>query len=154
MRFFLAISECFSCFERRLTQHGLEFTHSTYLMHRLFIIEDQTAIREMLEFAARHGITVLNSPSTIDADYRGEIKVALINHGKESFSVELGDRIAQGVISLAVRCRDLEVKNVEKNMSFKKLGFIVCTVLILLYLFFNWRMIKIHRNLNKVLKEK
>jgi dUTP pyrophosphatase len=72
-------------------------------------------IRPRSGLAARHGITVLNSPSTIDADYRGEIKVALINFGKEPVEVALGDRIAQGVISLAVRCRDLEVKNVERG---------------------------------------
>jgi dUTP pyrophosphatase len=49
--------------------------------------------------AFKHGITVLNSPGTIDADYRGELKVLLINHGNEAFEVKDGERIAQMVIS-------------------------------------------------------
>ena len=49
--------------------------------------------------AARHGVTVLNSPGTIDADYRGEVMVILINHGDEPFHVRRGDRIAQMVVA-------------------------------------------------------
>ena len=45
--------------------------------------------------AAKHGVTVLNAPGIIDADYRGEVKVILINHGKSDYSVKKGDRIAQ-----------------------------------------------------------
>ena len=56
-------------------------------------------VRPRSGLAARHGITVLNTPGTIDADYRGEIAVILINHGAESFSVTRGMRIAQLVIS-------------------------------------------------------
>lgn len=48
--------------------------------------------------AAKHGVTVLNAPGTIDADYRGEIKVCLINHGQETYTVRPGDRIAQLVV--------------------------------------------------------
>lgn len=48
--------------------------------------------------AAKHGVTVLNTPGTIDADYRGEIKVCLINHGDKPYSVKPGDRIAQLLI--------------------------------------------------------
>ncbi len=48
--------------------------------------------------ALKHGITVLNSPGTIDADYRGEIKIILINHGKAPFVVKRGERIAQLVV--------------------------------------------------------
>lgn len=55
-------------------------------------------VRPRSGLAARHGITVLNAPGTIDADYRGEIAVILINHGRESFSVTRGMRIAQLVI--------------------------------------------------------
>jgi dUTP pyrophosphatase len=47
----------------------------------------------------RHGVTVLNSPGTIDADYRGEVKVLLVNHGQEPFAVERGERIAQLVVA-------------------------------------------------------
>lgn len=53
--------------------------------------------------AARHGVTVLNSPGTIDADYRGECKVILINHGTEPFVITRGERIAQLVIAQHAR---------------------------------------------------
>jgi dUTP pyrophosphatase len=52
-------------------------------------------IRPRSGMAAKHGVTVLNSPGTIDSDYRGEIKVILINHGPKTFSISPGDRIAQ-----------------------------------------------------------
>jgi dUTP pyrophosphatase len=55
-------------------------------------------IRPRSGLAAKHGVTVLNSPGTIDSDYRGEIKVILINHGPETFSINPGDRIAQMVL--------------------------------------------------------
>jgi len=56
-------------------------------------------IRPRSGLALKHGITVLNSPGTIDSDYRGEIKVILINLGDKPFKIENGDRIAQAVIS-------------------------------------------------------
>ncbi|TNE51332.1 MAG: dUTP diphosphatase [Deltaproteobacteria bacterium] len=59
----------------------------------------EAQIRPRSGLAFRHGITVLNSPGTIDADYRGEIKVLLINLGDESFLIEPGERIAQMVIA-------------------------------------------------------
>jgi dUTP pyrophosphatase len=52
-----------------------------------------------------HGITVLNSPGTIDSDYRGEVRVILINHGREPFTIRHGDRIAQIVFAPAARAR-------------------------------------------------
>ena len=55
-------------------------------------------IRPRSGLAAKYGVTVLNSPGTIDSDYRGEIKVILINHGPQTFSVDPGDRIAQLVV--------------------------------------------------------
>lgn len=58
----------------------------------------EAQIRPRSGLAIKHGVTVLNSPGTIDADYRGEIKVILINHGKEPFTVERGMRIAQMVV--------------------------------------------------------
>ena len=58
----------------------------------------EAQIRPRSGLAAKHGITVLNAPGTIDAGYRGEIKVILINHGKEDFSIYPGMRIAQMVI--------------------------------------------------------
>ncbi|WP_022836211.1 dUTP diphosphatase [Salisaeta longa] len=56
-------------------------------------------IRPRSGWAHRHGITVLNSPGTIDADYRGEVQVLLINHGAEAFTIERGARIAQLVVA-------------------------------------------------------
>lgn len=59
----------------------------------------EAQIRPRSGLAAKHGVTVLNSPGTIDADYRGEIKIILINHSKEDFVIERGMRIAQMVIA-------------------------------------------------------
>jgi dUTP pyrophosphatase len=56
-------------------------------------------VRPRSGLALKHGITVLNAPGTIDADYRGEVSVVLINHGSESFVIRRGDRIAQLVIA-------------------------------------------------------
>lgn len=58
----------------------------------------EAQIRPRSGLAVKHGVTVLNTPGTIDADYRGEIKVILINHGKEPFTIERGMRIAQMVV--------------------------------------------------------
>lgn len=59
----------------------------------------EAQIRPRSGLAFKHGITMLNSPGTIDSDYRGEVKVLAINHGKEPFTVHFGDRIAQMVIA-------------------------------------------------------
>ena len=59
--------------------------------------------------ALKHGVTVLNSPGTIDADYRGEIGVMLINHGSETFTVTRGMRIAQMVVAPVTRLAWTEV---------------------------------------------
>jgi dUTP pyrophosphatase len=56
-------------------------------------------VRPRSGLALKHGITVLNSPGTVDADYRGEVSVVLINHGAEPFVIHRGDRIAQLVIA-------------------------------------------------------
>lgn len=58
-------------------------------------IELEAQIRPRSGLAYKHGITCLNSPGTIDADYRGEVKVLLINHGQAPFTIERGERIAQ-----------------------------------------------------------
>jgi dUTP pyrophosphatase len=65
----------------------------------------EAQIRPRSGLALKHGITVLNSPGTIDADYRGEIKVLLINFGTEEFLIQNGDRIAQMVIA---KCEQAE----------------------------------------------
>ena len=59
----------------------------------------EAQIRPRSGLAAKHGITVLNTPGTIDSDYRGEIKVILINHGAQDFIIERGMRIAQMIIA-------------------------------------------------------
>jgi len=65
----------------------------------------EAQIRPRSGLALAHGVTVLNSPGTVDADYRGEVKVILINHGSSAFSVRPGDRIAQIVFAAAARAR-------------------------------------------------
>jgi dUTP pyrophosphatase len=59
----------------------------------------EAQIRPRSGLAFKHGITIINSPGTIDADYRGELKIALINHSNIDFVIKNGDRIAQMVIS-------------------------------------------------------
>ncbi len=61
-------------------------------------------VRPRSGLALRFGVTVLNSPGTIDSDYRGEVGVILINHGDEAFEIRRGDRIAQFVIAATVEC--------------------------------------------------
>jgi len=67
-------------------------------------------VRPRSGLAFKHGVTVLNSPGTIDADYRGEIGVLLINHGTQPFTVENGERIAQLVLA---RYERIEWKETE-----------------------------------------
>ena len=69
----------------------------------------EAQVRPRSGLALKHGVTVLNSPGTIDSDYRGEIKVPLINHGAADFVIARGDRIAQLVIAAVTQARWLEV---------------------------------------------
>lgn len=59
----------------------------------------EAQIRPRSGLAYKHGISVVNTPGTIDADYRGEVKILLINHGQEDFTINRGDRIAQMIIA-------------------------------------------------------
>lgn len=61
-------------------------------------------VRPRSGLALKHGITVLNSPGTVDSDYRGEIGVVLINHGENDFEINFGDRIAQLIIAKYEHC--------------------------------------------------
>ena len=70
----------------------------------------EAQIRPRSGLAYKHGITVLNSPGTIDADYRGDVGVLLINHGREAFTVEDGMRVAQMVVA---QYSQFEWKSVE-----------------------------------------
>ncbi|HLT48276.1 MAG TPA: dUTP diphosphatase [Rubricoccaceae bacterium] len=72
-------------------------------------------VRPRSGLAARHGVTVLNSPGTIDADYRGEVKVLLINHGREPFAITRGERIAQLVVARYVPVRFERVAALEET---------------------------------------
>ncbi|MFZ8836593.1 MAG: dUTP diphosphatase [Flavobacteriales bacterium] len=72
-------------------------------------------VRPRSGLAFKHGVTVLNAPGTIDADYRGEIGVLLINHGKSSFTVENGERIAQLVLARYERIAWKETENLPES---------------------------------------
>jgi dUTP diphosphatase len=65
----------------------------------------EAQVRPRSGLAAKHGVTVLNAPGTIDADYRGEISVILINHGETPFVIRRGERIAQMVIAPVVQAQ-------------------------------------------------
>lgn len=69
----------------------------------------EAQVRPRSGLAVKHGVTVLNAPGTIDSDYRGEIKVPLINHGTADFIIQRGDRIAQLIVAAVVRATVLEV---------------------------------------------
>jgi dUTP pyrophosphatase len=72
-------------------------------------------VRPRSGLALRHGITVLNAPGTIDPDFRGEVKVLLVNHGDEPFVIRSGDRIAQLVIAPVVRVDLVEVDTLTSS---------------------------------------
>lgn len=79
-------------------------------------------IRPRSGLALKHGVTVLNTPATIDSDYTGEIRVILINHGDEVFSIKKGDRIAQGVICKVYHA-DFEIVDALDNTERGNGGF-------------------------------
>lgn len=81
-------------------------------------IEGQVRPRSGLSL--KYGITVLNSPGTIDSDYRGEIKVILINHGNEDFLIKNNDRIAQLVFNEVVKVSFKEVNNLDQTSRDQK----------------------------------
>jgi dUTP pyrophosphatase len=75
----------------------------------------EAQVRPRSGLAARHGVTVLNAPGTIDADYRGEIQVLLVNLGREPVTIERGMRIAQLVIAPVTRVRLREVEALDET---------------------------------------
>lgn len=75
----------------------------------------EAQVRPRSGLAAKSGITVLNSPGTIDADYRGEIKIILVNLSKEAFSIHNGDRVAQMIISRHEQAEWLETVQLEES---------------------------------------
>ncbi len=90
--------------ERKLIGTGLAFE-----IERGYEVQ----IRPRSGLAFKHGITVLNSPGTIDSDYRGEIKVLLINLGSEPFEIKCGERIAQAVVAPVIQAEIVEVENLS-----------------------------------------
>ena len=77
-------------------------------------------IRPRSGLASKNSISVLNTPGTIDSDYRGEIKIILINLGKKSFVVKSGDRIAQMILCPVAKGKLKEVKNLPKTVRGKE----------------------------------
>lgn len=75
----------------------------------------EAQVRPRSGLAAKFGVTVLNAPGTIDADYRGEVKVVLINHGKAPFVIRRGDRIAQMVIAALAPTAVVEMAQLEET---------------------------------------
>ncbi len=92
--------------ERKLISTGLSFEIP-------FGYEIQ--IRPRSGLAYKYGITVLNTPGTIDSDYRGEIKVLLINHSNEDFEIKQNERIAQAIIKEVIQAEFIEVDELSET---------------------------------------
>ena len=75
----------------------------------------EAQIRPRSGLAIKHGITIINSPGTIDADYRGEVKIGIINLGKNQYTINRGDRIAQMVIKKAYQANILQTTRLDKT---------------------------------------
>lgn len=73
-------------------------------------------VRPRSGLAANHSIGILNSPGTIDSDYRGEVKIILMNFGKENFKISKGDRIAQLIVSKVYTAKIEEVKDLNSSI--------------------------------------
>ena len=75
----------------------------------------EVQVRPRSGLALKHGISLPNAPGTIDSDYRGELKIILINHGSDDFAVRRGDRIAQLVLAPVTRASWLEVDDLDET---------------------------------------
>ena len=94
-----------SSLERALVPTGLYFqVHEDY----------ELQIRPRSGLAAKYGLTVLNTPGTVDSNYRGEVKIILINLSKDKYTIKRGDRIAQGVISYVLKQKWGKLKKVKR----------------------------------------
>ena len=76
----------------------------------------EAQVRPRSGLALKNGITCLNSPGTVDSDYRGEVKVILVNHGEEDFTIRRGDRIAQLIIAPVVQAAWAEVESLDETV--------------------------------------
>jgi dUTP pyrophosphatase len=72
-------------------------------------------VRPRSGLAVKHGVTIVNAPGTIDSDYRGEIKIGLINLGAETYTIQRGDRIAQLILAPVARVRLVQVEELEQT---------------------------------------
>tara|TARA_R100001086_G_scaffold151633_1_gene80644 strand:- start:1553 stop:2170 length:618 start_codon:yes stop_codon:yes gene_type:complete len=91
--------------ERKLIPTGLSFEiHPEY----------ELQVRPRSGLALKHGLTVLNTPGTVDSNYRGEVKIILVNLSNENYTIKRGDRIAQGVISYVLKSKWSSLKKVTK----------------------------------------
>lgn len=113
--------DLFSDTNKTLLPGTFTFIPLGFCMEMDFDFEAQ--IRPRSGLAGKYGITVLNSPGTIDADYRGEIKVILINHSSNSFRITKGMRIAQMLFSKVEQTELKEVKKDLKETERKTKGF-------------------------------
>ena len=84
-----------------------------------FSKEYEIQIRPRSGLAAKNNISVLNTPGTIDSDYRGEIKVIIYNHGNENFLISNGDRIAQMILTPVLKMELEEVNNLPESIRGK-----------------------------------
>jgi len=75
----------------------------------------EAQVRPRSGLAAKHGVTVLNAPGTIDADYRGEVKVLLVNHGRETFPITRGLRMAQLIVAPVTRVTPMAVTSLDET---------------------------------------
>ncbi len=75
----------------------------------------EAQVRPRSGLALKHGVTCLNSPGTIDSDYRGEVGVILINHGAEPFIIRRGERVAQMIVSPVVQSAWIEVETLDET---------------------------------------
>jgi len=78
--------------------------------------DTEIQIRPRSGLAAKSNISVLNTPGTIDSDYRGEIKIILFNHGKEEFTINNNDRVAQMILMPIIKAEFEEVKDLPKTL--------------------------------------
>ena len=94
--------------------------NSTYLvptgLAMAFLEDYEVQIRPRSGLAAKNNITVLNTPGTIDSDYRGEIKIILFNHGKEDFIINNKDRVAQMILTPVVKMKLEEVDSLQDTL--------------------------------------
>ena len=81
--------------------------------------DTEVQIRPRSGLAAKNNISVLNTPGTIDSDYRGEIKVIIYNHGDENFLINNGDRIAQMILTPVLKMEFEEVNNLPESIRGK-----------------------------------